>query len=163
MVILKEITENSWLILSEDDQERIGLLSSNPNGFVLLSKGGKVKFAERSDVEEFFEEKVFDKVIQPIVQQQKEHFVKGYPVDFDNPFEADAEDEISELPLFTKTKLSKVYHCAGYYCILFPKGWTHSFCPKKATLDKYQYVGPFKTEMEMKSHLSMLKQNDKRS
>ena len=163
MVILKEITENSWLILSEDDQERIGLLSSNPNGFVLLSKGGKVTFAERSDVEEFFEEKVFDKVIQPIAQQQKEHFVKGYPVDFDNPFEADAEDEISKLPLFTKTKVSKVYHCAGYYCILFPKGWTHSFCPKKATLDKYEYVGPFKTEMEMKSHLSMLKQNDKRS
>jgi len=163
MVILKEITDNSWLVLSEEEQERIGLLSSSPNGFVLLSKGGKVKFAEKKDVEEFFEESVFDKVIQPIMQSAKEYFVKGYPVDFDTPFEADAEDEISNLPLFTKTKTSRVYHCAGYYCILFPKGWTHSFCPKYATLAKYKYVGPFKTEMEMKSHLSMLKQNDKRN
>lgn len=160
MVILKEITDNSWLILSEDDQERIGLLSSNPNGFVLLARDGKVNFATKQDVEEFFEEDVFSKIIQPVVVQQKEYFIKGYPVDFDNPFEPELD---SELPLFTKTKNSKVYHCAGYYCILFPKGWTHSFCPKQATLDKYQYVGPFKTEMEMKSHLSMLKQNDKRS
>ena len=163
MVILKEITDNSWLVLSDEEQERIGLLSSNPNGFVLLSKGGKVTFADKEDVEQFFEESVFDKVVKPEIQEQKEYFVKGYPVDFDNPFEADAEDEISELPLFTKTKASKVYHCAGYYCILFPKGWTHSFCPKLATLDKYKYVGPFRTEMEMKSHLSMLKQNDKRN
>lgn len=163
MVILKEITDNSWLVLSEGEQERIGLLSSNPNGFVLLSKGGKLKFADKADVEGFFEENVFDKIIQPVIQQEKEHFVKGYPVDFDTPFEADAEDEISELPLFTKTKTSKVYHCAGYYCIRFDNGWIHSFCPKMATLDKYKYVGPFKTKMEMKSHLSMLKQNDKRT
>lgn len=162
MVVLKEITDNSWLVMSEE-QEQIALLSSSPKGFVLLSKGGRVKFATKDDVEDFFEEKVFDKVIQSKKTEAKEHFVKGYPVDFDTPFEADSEDELSELPLFTKTKTSKVYHCAGYYCILFPKGWTHSFCPKKDTLDKYEYVGPLKTEMEMKSHLSMLKQNDKRS
>jgi len=158
MVILKEVTDNSWLVLTDEQQERIGLLSSNVKGqFTLLSKGGKVRFASKDEVEEFFEEKdLFDKVVQPEIQTAKEHFIKGYPVDFDTPFEADAEDKISELPLFTKTKNSKVYHCAGYYCILFPKGWTHSFCPKKATLDKYEYVGPFKTKMEMKSHLSAL-------
>ena len=163
MVILKEITSNSWLVLSEQEQERIGLLSSNPNGFVLLSKGGKLKFAEKADVVEFFEEDIFKKIVQPPKQEEKEYFIKGFPVDFDNPFEADLEDKINKLPLFTKTKTSKVYHCAGYYCILFPKGWTHSFCPKLATLDKYQYTGPFKTEMEMKSHLSTLKLNDKRN
>ena len=161
MVILKEITEKSWLVLSEGEQERIGLLSSNPSGFVLLAKDGKVNFATEEEVREFFEEDIFDKIITPTIQQEKEFFVKGFPVDFDNPFEADAEDEVSDLPLFTKTKASKVYHCAGYYCIKFPRGWIHSFCPKLATLDKYQYVGPFRTKMEMKSHLSMLKKNDK--
>lgn len=161
MIILKEITDKSWLVLTEEEQERIGLLSSNPNGFILLSKDSKVKFADKSDVNQFFEQDIFKNIIQPTIQKETEYFVKSYPVDFDEPFEADPEDKISDLPLFTKTKDSKVYHCAGYYCILFPKGWTHSFCPKLATLDKYVYAGPFKTEMEMKSRLSILKQDDK--
>lgn len=159
MIVLKEITDKSWLVLSEDQKERIGLLNLTQQGFTLLSSGGKISFATKEDVKEFFEEDVFKNIVQPKIAQKKEYFVKGYPVDFDHPHEADKE---SDLPLFTKTKGSKVFHCAGYYCILFPKGWTHSFCPKKSTLDKYDYKGPFKTEMEMKSHLSMLKHNDKR-
>lgn len=163
MVLLKEITEKSWIVLTDNEQERIGLLSCNPNGFTLISRDGKVSFASEQDVKDFFEEDIFQNIVQPtMAAEAKEYFIKGYPVDFDGPFEADPAEIDNNLPLFTKTKSSKVYHCAGYYCILFPKGWTHSFCPKLSTLDKYKYTGPFKTEMEMKAHLSTLKQNDKR-
>ncbi len=55
-----------------------------------------------------------------------------------------------KLPLFTKSEDSKSLYCAGYYTIKFEKGWVKSFCPKKITLERYPYKGPFKTEIEMK-------------
>lgn len=163
IIQLKEITDNSWLVITEKEQEKIGLLSVTRNGsFTLLSKGGKVSFANEKEVSEFFEEDIFDNVLVTALAEEKDFFVKGYPVDFDNPYEADSEDEMSDLPLYTKTKTSKVHHCAGYYCIKFPKGWTSSFSPKLSTLQKYEYGGPWKTEMEMKSNLSIYKKNEKR-
>ena len=59
-----------------------------------------------------------------------------------------------KLPLFTKSSDSKSLYCAGYYCIKFDKGWVKSFCPKKITLERYPYNGPFKTELEMKQVLA---------
>lgn len=161
---LKELTDNSWLVMIEQEQEKIGLLSvSQAGSYTLLSNNGKVWFANQQEVRDFFEEDVFENILITITENEeaKDFFVKGYPVDFNNPFEADPEDQINDLPLYTKTKNSKVYHCAGYYCIRFPKGWTSSFSPKLSTLEKYEYVGPFKTEMEMKSNLSTLKKNTK--
>jgi hypothetical protein len=164
VVQLKEITDRSWLVITDKGQENIGLLSVNNLGnFVLLSKEGRVKFADEDEVKEFFNENIFEKVVYTEHEESKESFIKGFPVDFDNPYEVDAEDKISDLPLYSKSPKSDVYHCAGYYCISYPKGWLQSFCPKLSTLDKYEYVGPFKTKMEMKSQLSLLKKNDKRN
>ena len=162
IIQLKEITDNSWLVMTDKEQEKIGLLSANRTGtYLLLTSSGKVQFANDEEVKAFFEEDVFANVVVTAMAEEKDFFIKGFPVDFDNPFEADTEDEVSELPLYTKTKSSKVYHCAGYYCVKFPKGWTSSFSPKLSTLLKYEYAGPFKTEMEMKSNLSILKKNKK--
>lgn len=160
IIQLKEITDNSWLVMTEKEQEKIGLLSASRTGsYLLLTSSGKMHFANDEEVKAFFEEDVFENVVVTAMAEEKDFFIKGFPVDFDHPFEADTEDTVSELPLYTKTKSSKVYHCAGYYCIKFPKGWTSSFSPKLSTLQKYEYAGPLKTEMEMKSNLSILKKN----
>lgn len=164
MVQLKEITDKSWLVITDKGQENIGLLSVNNIGnYVLLSKEGRVKFADEDELKEFFNEDIFEKIVYAEHEESKESFVRGFPVDFDDPYEADPEGKISDLPLYTKSRKSDVYHCAGYYCICYPKGWLQSFCPKLSTLDKYEYVGPFKTKMEMKSQLSLLKKNDRRT
>jgi hypothetical protein len=63
-------------------------------------------------------------------------------------------DVKNHLPLFTKSNKSKSVYCAGYYIIKFDKGWVKSFCPKLITIERYQYEGPFKTEMEMKHRLN---------
>ena len=163
IIQLKEITDSSWLVITEKEQEKIGLLSEGRNGaFTLLSKGGKVAFEDKEEVSEFFAEPVFDNIVVTSLHTDKVHTVKGFPVDFANPFEADIEDEISDLPLYTKTKTSTVYHCAGYYCIRFPKGWADAYSPKLSTLKKYEYAGPFKDELETKSKLSIYKKTEKR-
>jgi len=46
-------------------------------------------------------------------------------------------------------------YCAGYYIIQFDKGWVKSFCPKLVTLERYHSKGPFKTDVEMRSELSI--------
>jgi hypothetical protein len=163
IIQLKEITDSSWLVITEKEQEKIGLLSGKMDGsYTLLSKGGKVGFTDQDEVVEFFAEPVFENVIVTTLTTDTVHTVKGFPVDFANPFEADSEDEISDLPLYTKTKTSTVYHCAGYYCIRFPKGWQDAYSPKLSTLQKYEYVGPFKNDLECKSHLTICKNKEKR-
>lgn len=63
-----------------------------------------------------------------------------------------------KLPLFTKSAKSKSLYCAGYYIIRFDKGWVKSFCPKLITVERYDYKGPFKTEIEMRQELSRANQ-----
>jgi hypothetical protein len=57
--------------------------------------------------------------------------------------------------LFTKSNKSKSLYCAGYYIIGFDKGWVKSFCPKLITIERYQFKGPFKTDLEMRQALSI--------
>ena len=59
-----------------------------------------------------------------------------------------------KLPLFTKSDKSKSLYCAGFYIIQFEKGWVKSFCPKLITIERYNYSGPFKTDIEMRTELS---------
>lgn len=49
------------------------------------------------------------------------------------------------LPIYTKGAKSKSFYCAGYYIIKFSNSWIKSYCPKLITLNRYEYVGPFKT------------------
>ena len=64
-------------------------------------------------------------------------------------------DVKNKLPLFTKSNKSKSLYCAGYYIIHFDKGWVKSFCPKLITIERYNFKGPFKTDIEMRQALSI--------
>ena len=80
------------------------------------------------------------------------HIVHGFPTSV-RPFNT-MYDVKRKLPLFTKSDKSKSAYCAGYYIIQFDKGWVKSFCPKLITIERYNFEGPFKTDMEMRSELS---------
>ena len=77
--------------------------------------------------------------------------VHGYPtkgVPYNSMF-----DIKRKLPLFTKSEKSKSVYCAGFYLIKFNVNWLKSFCPKLITIERNEYLGPFKTEIEMKEKL----------
>ena len=160
MVKLKPITDTSWLVTRDNDVDKVGILSDTGNGFMLMSKNSKELFPNKDAIIDHFKENVFNNIIER-TDTNKKYFIKGYPVDFYNPFEVNEREVIDDLPLYTKTAISKVMHCAGYYCISFTNGWLPTLCPKLSTLQKYGYKGPFKTEMEMKSHLNILRRASK--
>jgi hypothetical protein len=153
-VKLKPITETSWLVIGDTDDNRIGLLTEIRNQYVLMVKGEKQQFINRKEVNKYFNEDVFQNVVEPTAQEgvKKNYFINGYPVDFDSPNEVIIKG--NKLPLFSKKATSDVYYSAGYYCLHFPKNWMPAYCPKLSTLETYEFVGPFKTEMEMRSNLT---------
>lgn len=156
-VKLKPITETSWLVLGDTEEVRIGLLSEVRNQYVLMVKGVKQRFLDRKEVNNFFKEDVFNNLVEPVAEQEvkKDYFINGFPIDFESPHEVIAAG--INLPLFSKKASSEVYYSAGHYCLHFPKNWMPAFCPKLSTLQTYEYAGPFKTEIEMKSNLQRLR------
>jgi len=158
-VKLKPITEKSWIVLTDDGLQRIALLSEQKDKLVLIAKGAKTPFNSREEVNEFFKENIFDNLVEVVEEKTEvEYYINGYLVDFDLPFEVtDKLPEHEHLPLYTKTAISTVKYAAGYYCFGSEKGWGPAFCPKLATVDKYECKGPFKSEKEMKAVLKKVR------
>jgi hypothetical protein len=61
-----------------------------------------------------------------------------------------------KLPLYTKTRKSKSYFCAGYYLVQYGTEWATEFSPKKIVLTRNAYLGPFRTEQAMLDNLKSL-------
>ena len=78
--------------------------------------------------------------------------VHGYPTRT-TPYNS-MYDIKRKLPLFTKSEKSKSVYCAGYYLVKFNVNWLKSYCPKLITIERNEYMGPYKTELEMKMALS---------
>lgn len=164
MVRLKELTQTSWLVITEGTNEKVGLLSEQRDKLKFIARAANAEFKDRSDVTEFFDqEDLFCTVIETkIDDDEKEYFVNGYPVKAGVAHEIKDESIKTELPVYAKSESSDSYYVAGYFCLNFDEaGWTHSFCPRYKSLDKYEYAGPFKTEDEMKAVLRKLKSESK--
>ena len=154
MIKLKKITNKSWLLLT-DDLSKLGLLTEQPKGLVLLISDSKTTFKSRSEINEFFNEDIFQNIIER-EQPKSEFYVNGYPVKHVEPYRP---KDSSDLPIYAKNKTSDVYYAAGYYCIETDRGPFPVYCPKVSTLVCKTYHGPFKTEEEMKLELSVLKKS----
>lgn len=48
-----------------------------------------------------------------------------------------------KLPLYTESRKSKSFYCAGYYLVQIGTTWSEEFCPKKIILTRNNYHGPF--------------------
>lgn len=156
-VKLKTITEKSWLVLGDTEENRIGLLTEIRNQYVLMVAGAKQQFLDRKAVNKFFNEDVFLNITEPVLEDntKKDYFINGYPVACDNPHEVIITG--NKLPLFSKKETSDVYYAAGYYCLHFPKNVMPAFGPKLSTLETYEYAGPYKDELTMRLELTKLR------
>ena len=153
MIKAKPILENKFWIVEHDGQ-RMGTLSFDDERYMFSSKvetcffdnkrqmkkrfGVDIVWGEESTVETPKDSNLFN--------------VNNYPTTV-IPYNS-MYDVKRKLPLFTKSEKSKSVYCAGYYIIKFDKGWVKSFCPKQITVERYEYRGPFKTEIEMRQELS---------
>jgi hypothetical protein len=148
----KPIIDNKFWIVEQDGEKFATLRKDDEDRFVLSNELGVTIFDnKKSLIDQFGEQFFVAKIIQDSVSNLPNE-VHGYSTSSGphNPM----YDIKRKLPLFTKSEDSKSLYCAGYYIIRFDKGWVKSFCPKLITLQRYEYQGPFKTEIEMKQVLA---------
>lgn len=152
LIQAKPVIDNKFWIV-EDNGVKIATLRKNEeNKFILSNKDGvKIYNNKKSLTEQFGNDFFVAKIIKEADNANPKE-VHGFSTST-NPHNA-MYDIQKKLPLFTKSKDSKSLYCAGYYVIRFEKGWVKSFCPKLITLQRYEYRGPFKTDIEMKQVLS---------
>lgn len=161
--MLQQISDVSWLVLQGN--ERLGILNKDvQEKYVYINGKDFIEFKSDSEVKKHFaNSSLFETTLSIHNNTNKTYYVKGYEVDYPEPFavESDNPDYIDNVPLYTKILGSTVYYAAGYYCINFEKGWKHARGPKLSTLEKYGYEGPFKTSIEVKQRLKVLNKEKK--
>ena len=148
----KPIIDNKFWFVEQDGEKVATLRKNEDNRFVMSNEGGIKIYDTKESLTREFGKKFFTVKIVKESQDALPNEVHGYPTST-APYNA-MFDIRKKLPLFTKSSDSKSLYCAGYYTIKFEKGWVKSFCPKKITLERYPYKGPFKTDLEMKQVLS---------
>jgi len=142
------LKDKFWIV--EQNGQNIGTLTANEDKLMLSSNEGIRFFDNVKHFEKKFGKCSFD--IKETINTDVQKDVHGYPTSC-QPFNP-MFDIKRKLPLFTKSEKSKSIYCAGYYTIRFDKGWVKSFCPKQITIERYDYRGPFKTELEMRQEMS---------
>jgi len=147
------LKDKFWIV--ESNEQRIGTMSWNDDRYMFSSRGETCFFDNKRQMKKKFgTDIVWNDITPTVVAEETELFtVHGFPSSV-NPFNT-MYDVKRKLPLFTKSDKSKSAYCAGYYIIKFDKGWVKSFCPKLITVERYEFKGPFKTELEMRQELSI--------
>lgn len=137
-----EVIPDKFWISYDEVGNKNGTLKFDGELYVFLRNDGRIPICYKiTEIHELYEFK------GKVVSSEFQKHVFGYPVTDITAFN---QQEIGNLPCFTKTEKSKVFFAGGYYGIFFDNGgWLDSHCPKLSTLKKYPYIGPFKTESDM--------------
>jgi hypothetical protein len=151
MANAKPILEGKFWIV-EDKGVKLGTLTLDEDKYILSGKEGT----------HFFDsERQLKKTLGDISWEHKQlkdsisYEVHGYPTSYKpyNPM----FDVKRRIPLFTKSPKSKSVYCAGHYVVQFDKGWVKSFCPKLITVERNEFKGPYKSELEARQELNRVK------
>ena len=143
-LIAKPVVKNKFWVV-EDQGEKIATIQARHDGgfvyvhddqreyfdtFNILKKKYKIKFTTPSKIK---------------INQTTN--VYGFPI------QGKAYNQIwdvqKKVGLYTKLKKSKSFFCAGFFLIKINSVWKEVFCPKNITLNRYEYLGPFKNETEI--------------
>ena len=154
MIKAKTILKDKFWIV-EQEGERVGTLSLSEDKYLFSSGAATQYFDSEVALKKTFGNTIFADAITQVVEETKTASKEVYSFPTSCVPYNSLYDVKNRLPLFTKSNKSKSLYCAGYYIIGFDKGWVKSFCPKLITIERYQFKGPFKTDLEMRQALSI--------
>ena len=149
---LKPITETNWIL--QQDGVKIALITKNSdkNKLHALGKLDRVLFDDFKDLEKHLGSKLeVEKHDDEEVAELGN--INNYPVKHAGAIPVPDQ----ELPVYKRTVTSNTAYSAGYYGVRFPNGWVTSYCPKLTTLTENEYIGPFKTKLEMQNSITQKK------
>lgn len=146
----KPIVKNQYWVVTDGDK-KVGNVLANGSGFDVRLNGNQAHFKSTTDV------KRKTKIEFQSLKSDKSK--PNLPFSF-YPTTAKVCNSILDikrkLHLYTKTLKSKCYYTAGYYVMNQTGQNEVVFCPKYIFIQRYPYLGPFKTEDEAKSMINSL-------
>lgn len=148
-LIAKPIIKNQYWVVT-DGKNKVGNVVAEGSGFEVklgnsIEHYNSTKAIEKSKKIEFEKQPKLEKVSAPFAV---------YPTSI-NRIHNSMYDVKRKLHLYTKTAKSKCYHVAGWFAIKQNTEYTTIFCPKYIFVQRYPYIGPFKTEAEAKSSINI--------
>jgi hypothetical protein len=145
--VAKPIVKNKYWIVESNGNKVATIQAVEEGGFAFVHDDTREKFASIKMISKKYNIE-FVKADKP--KSAKNSDVYGYPCK-GNCYN-EIYDVARRLPIYTKTQKSRSYFCAGHYLIKFNNTWIKEFSPKLITLNRYEFVGPFKTEAEAQEH-----------
>lgn len=142
---LKPITENSWILHSVNG--RIGVVFKENNEYTVIGQIEKKKFKDFNELSLFLKGTVTIEEVEEDNTSIEAGNVDGYPIKHSKSYDI----KNAEYPSYSKVEGSTNRFAAGYYGINFTTGWVYSFCPKVVTLEENNWIGPFRTKLEMQN------------
>ena len=144
---IKPITDKSWILSSNGD--KVAIISQRTNGLSVLGNLPRKEYTSIDELVSHLGGNVdFEKPSEPDIEKEAAE-VNGYPIKHDVWYD-EKHDTVSS---YTRTKSSETRYAAGYFSLKFANGWSPSFCPKLSTLVDYEYIGPFKSKLEMQNSI----------
>jgi len=148
-LIAKPVVKNQFWIVT-DGTSKVGNVIADGSGFEVKLNGSKTHFKNTSAIKkqtsiEFQQTKV--------EKSKKEIPFNEYPTT--KKVYNSMLDIKRKIHLFTKTTKSKCYHAAGWYVMYQTEEPIVVFCPKYIFIQRYEYLGPFKTEDEAKKLINI--------
>ena len=144
-LVAKPVVKNKYWIVEDDGQPIATIQAVEDGGFVYVHDDQRERFPSVRVLSKQHNIKFTTATKKPKAPAGNQ--VYGFPItgrSFNEVY-----DVKRRLPIYTKTEKSKSQYCAGYYLIQLNDTWTQSFCPKSISVNRYPYLGPFKTELDM--------------
>jgi hypothetical protein len=141
-LIAKPVVKNQFWIVT-DGKEKVGNVIADGSGFEVKLNGNKTHFKNTNTIQK--QTNIQFETIK-IEKNKKELPFNEYPTTkkvFNSIL-----DIKRKIHLFTKTQKSKCFHAAGWYVLYQNAEPSVTFCPKYIFIQRYEYIGPFKTEDE---------------
>lgn len=147
-LVAKPIVKGEYWVVTDGDK-KVGNVIANGSGYDVKLHGNVEHFENTSAIKR----KRNIEFVNPTTNK-KEVVFNDYPTPdktYNNVY-----DVKRKLHLFTMTPKSKCYHASGYFAMKQNEEKSVIFCPKYIFIQRYQYIGPFKTKTEAENMINIL-------
>jgi hypothetical protein len=148
-LIAKPVVKDQFWIVT-DGTEKVGNVIADGSGFEVKLNGSKAHFKNTNSIQK--QTNIEFQTIK-VDRTKKEVPFNEYPTT--KKVYNSILDIKRKIHLFTKTQKSKCFHAAGWYVLFQGEEPTISFCPKYIFIQRYEYLGPYKTEDEAKNVINI--------
>lgn len=147
-LIAKPVVKDQYWIVT-DGTEKVGNVIADGSGFEVKLNGNKTHFKTTNAIK-----KETDIEFQKISFSRAKVDIPFYQYPTTAKVYNSVLDVQRKLHLYTKTQKSKCYYAAGWYTINQGANPLVVFCPKYIFIQRYDYMGPFKTEDEARNAIN---------